>query len=100
MTTWHQVKVTGKTLANVDGTILSLNPSVPQPWADGGHYGPYYFTAMPAGTDGPYEQCAINGSNVVYNPTGKEPVVFGFQQNLPTYFAGSAGLSAITTEPL
>ena len=93
--TWLPVQQAGKTLARADGTVLSLNPSIGAPWTDGGHYGPYYFTFRPAGTDGQYEQVVINGNNAVYNPTGHEPVVFGFQAGVP-----NTSLAAITTEPL
>ena len=86
---WHNVKAVGQTLTNPDGTVRSLNPSSLTP-----PYGPYYFTAMPAGTDGQYERCTIEGNTVGYNPTGKEPVVFGYRATDPTV----PGFGAISDE--
>lgn len=86
---WILCRKVGTTLADQDGNVFSLNPSSLQP-----PYGPYYFTKMPAGTNGDYEQCAVNGSSVVFNPTKHEAVVYGFQLSVP------GGFSAISQEPL
>lgn len=87
---WNLCKYVGGVLVNPNGTVRSLNPSslsVP--------YGPYSWTEAPAGTDGPYEKCSVNGTVVVYNPTGKEAVVFGFVSSVPNCDSG-----AISPTPL
>lgn len=73
------------TIENLDGTVMSLNPP-----------SPYSFTAMPQGTAGQYEVVAIDGGAISWNPTGKEPVVYGFKATDPN----NPGCCAITTEPL
>ena len=93
---WNMVRLVDGTLVNPDGTVRSLNPSVAPPWAHGGAYGPYRWETRPPGSHGGYEQCAVNGSTVSYNPTGFEVVVFGFQATVPQ----SAGFSAISEEPV
>ncbi len=89
--TWVSVKVVGKTLTNPDGTVRTLNPSSLMP-----PYGTYIWTASPPGQDGQYETCAISGGTVTYNPTGHQPVVFGFQPVDPS----NAGFGALCEEPL
>lgn len=85
---WKLVKVTGSTLCNSDGTVLSLNPAtLPPPTT-------YYFSDRPAGTNGVYEQAAIDGGIVAYNPLGTEVVLFRFKQSVPN----TSGFSAIDTE--
>lgn len=88
---WKPVKVVGKTLANPDGTVRTLNPSsLSEP------YGPYVWSKSPTGTAGQYEVCAIDGSMVGFNPTGHEQVVFGFKTTDPVM----VGFSSITVDPL
>lgn len=89
--TWVLVRVVGKTLAEPDGEVRSLNPSSNDP-----PYGPYQWGLRPYGTAGPYELCECANGIAVYNPTGKEPVVFGFQAVVPN----TPGLSAVTVDPL
>lgn len=93
---WNLVRLVNGTLVNPDGTVRSLEPSVPPPWQHGGSFGPYKWDTRPPGTAGGYEQCAVNGATAAYNPTGFEVVVFGFQGTVPH----SAGFSAITEEPV
>ena len=88
VSTWIPVRVVGKTLTNADGTVRSLNPSSLSP-----PYGPYYWTAMPAGTAGAYETCFLGGGVAVYNPTGHQPVVFAFQASEPS------GAAALRPDP-
>lgn len=89
--TWILVRQVGVTLENLDGSVRSLNPaSLSAP------YGPYHWEIRQHGANGGYEQCAVNGGTIVYNPTGHEAVVFGFMASVPH----SDGLSAITETPL
>ena len=81
---WKLVKVIGTTLCNSDGTVLSLNP-------DGAPPTTYHWSTRPAGTNGPFEQAAIDGGIVAYNPEGIEPVLFRFKQTVPN----TSGFSAI-----
>jgi len=81
----------GTVIGNPDGTVRSLNPTHGSP-----PYGPYSFSSMPAGTAGPYELVIVSAGTVVYNPTGNEPIVFGFAPEVPN----RPGLCAVTTEPL
>ena len=85
-----QTTATGTVLVNGDGTVRSLNPSSATP-----PYGPYHWESRPAGTDGGYERCAINGATVAYNPVG-ETVAFAFQATIPN----KPGMSSISIEPL
>ncbi len=84
---WKLVKVTGSTLCNSDGSVLSLNPNSQPPTT-------YHWSDRPAGTNGPFEQMAINGGIVCYNPTGIEAVLYRFQQSVPN----TAGFSAMDTD--
>ena len=93
---WNLVRLVDGTLVNPDGTVRSLNPGAAPPWQHGGDYGPYKWETRPPGAHGGYEQCAVNGATVAYNPTGFEVIVFGFQMAVPH----SAGFSAITDEPV
>ena len=88
---WVLVKIVGNTLANPDGRVRSLNPASDDP-----PYGPYHWEDRPAGTAGGYEQVGINGGTVNYNPSGKEVLVFGFQEKV----AHSDGMSAMTEDPI
>lgn len=88
---WVLVKVVGSMLANPDGTVRSLNPASNDP-----PYGPYHWETRPAGANGGYEVCAINGSMAVYNPSGKDPQVYGFCQTDPR----NPGFSCLTVDPL
>ncbi len=81
---WRLVKVTGSTLCNSDGSVLSLNPDGPAPTS-------YHWSSRPAGTNGPFEQAAIDGGIVAYNPEGSEAVLFRFKQNVPN----TSGFSAL-----
>ncbi len=83
---WQLVKVTGSTLCNPDGTVLSLSPNGPT--APTGYT---WATPRPPGTSGPFEQAAIDGGIVAYNPLGTEAVLFRFKQTVPN----TDGLSAI-----
>ncbi len=74
-------------LENLDGTVRSLNPNGPAPTT-------YYWSARPAGTNGPFEMCAIDGGVVAYNPLGDEPVLFPFKMTVP------GGYSALGIEQL
>lgn len=65
----------------IDGDVLSPQPN-------------HSVRARPAGTNGAYEQCIVNGGTVAFNPTGKEPIVFGYQPTVP------GGFGAISQEPL
>ncbi len=90
MNAFTLVKVVGTTLCNPDGTVLSLNPDTePAPTT-------YHWSHMPAGTNGPFEQVAINGGFAVYNPLGVngEAVLFAFQESVPN----TDGLSAINLQ--
>jgi len=88
------VRRVGSVCQNLDGRVRSLNPARNEPV--NGTYGPYHWEDRPAGAQGGYEQNAVNGSTIVYNPTGKEVVVFAFFQDVPH----SDGLSAMSEEPI
>jgi len=88
---WVPVTIDGKTLLNPDGTRRSLFPAYSQPV--NGTYGPYHWEAkQPTEPIGPFETFEQGSGAVSYNPTGKEPVVYGFQP------AGSGFL--LTVDPL
>lgn len=94
-TNWRQVRVVGTTLTDpMTGDVYSLNPAMdpsgPGPWE------PYHWEMRKPGTSLGYEQIAINGGLLNYNPTGKEAVTFGFQQTA----AHTDGLSLVTKTPL
>ena len=91
---WTYVRVVGNTLANLDGRVRSLNPSHNEP-VDG-TYGPYHWEDRDPGASGGYEQTAVNGLTVAYNPTGKEEVIFWFFENIPH----TDGLSLLSTDPI
>lgn len=91
---WILVRKVGNTLANLDGRVRSLNPSHNEP-VDG-TYGPYYWQDRDPGSHGGYEQCAVNGGTVAYNPTGKEVLLFPFINDVPH----SDGLSALMANPI
>lgn len=80
----------GTTFANLDGTVRSLNPNVPEPPAT------YHWETRPAGTAGTYELCAVDGGTIGYNPFGTELLVYGFKLTVPNL----PGVSAMTLEPL
>ena len=85
-----QVPVSGgMVLANPDGTIRSLNPASNDP-----PYGPYHWESRPAGADGGYERCTLGGGRATYNPSGHEPVVFGFTESVPN----TQGYSGLTED--
>jgi hypothetical protein len=90
--TWADVKVlttpNGTVLQNEDGTVRSLNPATPSG-------GPYHWETRPAGADGGYEICTINGGTAVYSPVG-ESVVFAFQATKP----GKPGFGSISVNEL
>lgn len=88
---WNLAMQTGSTLTDTDGNVYSLNPSSNNP-----PYGPYHFSKRPAGTNGVYEQAAISGNCVTYNPTGQQAVVYGWQPVAPN----TNGFGAISQEPL
>jgi hypothetical protein len=81
----------GTTLSNPDGTVRSLNPSHPQ-----APYGPYYWDTRPAGANGGYELCSVEGGKVAYSPVKAEIFVYGFHETHPTM----PGFSAMTLEPI
>ena len=89
--TWVRVKPVGSTMMNPNGTVRSLNPSHNEP-----PYGPYHWEERPANTSGGYEVCAVNGQTVQYNPTGEEPLLFGFIEHT----AHTDGYSLMTESPL
>jgi hypothetical protein len=69
----------GKTvLQNLNTNSRSLNP-------DGS--GGYIWQERPTGIAGMFEECAINGSLVVYNPLGVQPVIFKFVSSVPGGFS-------------
>lgn len=87
---WALCSRVGKTLVNPDGTVRSLNPSsLTRP------YSPYTWGSRPPGTEQEYERCEVQGGMVVYNPTQREAVVFGFVATVP-----NCAYSAISVEPL
>lgn len=89
---WVLVKIVGNTLTNLNGTVRSLWPGHEAP-----PYGPYHWEEKPAGSPaGGFEQMAVNGGTVAYNPTGQEVLLFPFIQNVPH----SDGLSAIMENPI
>jgi hypothetical protein len=75
----------GTTFANGDGTVRSWNPPSPGHWE-----------CRPAGTAGPYELVAISGGFVAYNPSGNDPVVFGYMPAAPN----APGFGLMTEAPL
>ena len=86
----------GTTLAGFSGAVLSLNPTTtPANNPNGPPFGPYHFTTMPPGTAGPYELCEVSGGFAVYNPTGLEPVVFGWVPQSPNQPKGVGGISSV-----
>lgn len=73
----------GQVLTNPDGTVRSVNPP------DGN------VTAMPAGTDGPYEQVVIDSGRAYYWPTKGRPFVFGFGMGCP-----NTDMSVVSEQPI
>lgn len=62
----------------IDGDVISVQP-------DGS------IRARPSGTNGAYEQVALNGGCAAFNPVGKRAFVFGYQPTVP------GGFGAIST---
>lgn len=90
--TWIQVKANGTTLVDEAGQVLSCNPSRLTP-----PYGPYYFTFHdPSMPIGPYEAVVVSNGRAVYNPTGHQPVVYGYVEDSPN----AMGWGGITELPL
>lgn len=81
---WTPVKVVGQTLTLEDGLVLSRGPL--------GWEAP-----RPAGTAGPYEICATDGSFATYYPVPGVTAVYPFRPTLPN----TVGMSAIAlNDPL
>ena len=76
------------TLANLDGTVRSLNPvgTVPET---------YVWQARPAGTAGAFEAMVIHGNVAVYNPTLTQPVCFAYAPAVPNATGAALGLEPL-----